>query len=250
MKAMILAAGRGTRLRPLTDDVPKILVPVLGVPMLDRLRAFLGRCGVSPLAINTHHKAHTVRAHLRGAAEAGLPPARLFHEPALLGTGGALVNAAQFWGDEPLLVWNGDILAELEPAALLRAQQASGSLATLVVQERTSDSRLLIDAEGALCGIDSRRRGTQRRVTAPRKPVSALAFNGISLLAPNLRALLPAGGAFDLIDALLDAIARGGRVSCFDMGAGFFGTTGSVERLRQLEQGLSAHRTLLARWSP
>ena len=87
-------------------------------------------------------------------------------------------------------------------------------------------------------------------MTTPRKPVSALAFNGISLLAPRLRALLPAGGAFDLIDALLDAVARGGRVSCFDMGDGFFGTTGSVERLRQLEQGLSAHRPLLARWSP
>ena len=267
---MILAAGRGTRLRPLTDDVPKILVPVLGVPMLDRLRAFLGRCGVSPLAINTHHKAHAVRAHLRDAAEAGLPPARLFHEPALLGTGGALVHAAPFWGDDPLLVWNGDILCDLDPRHLLQAHRSHGGmggdigggkgggakdsggppLATLAVQQRQGDSHLLVDRDGTVCGIDSARRGIRRLAKTPAAAPRPMGFNGISMLAPELLRRLPRQGAFDIIDALLDAIADGGTVATLDVGAAFYGTTGSPEKLAKLERELSARPGLLAGWTP
>lgn len=248
---MILAAGRGTRLRPLTDSVPKVLVPVLGVPMLERLRAFLARAGAGALAMNTHHLAEAVRAHLAGpAAGNGAPPLRLYHEATLLGTGGALVAAADFWGDAPLLVWNGDILAEVEPARLVAAHAASGALATVVLQARESDSRLLADATGRVCGIDSARRGVRRVLRAPQGPLQALAFHGISLLSPRLRAALPPGGAFDLVDALLDAIAAGADVRAFDAGAGLFGTTGSPTQLARLEADLQAHPDVLARWSP
>lgn len=252
---MILAAGRGTRLRPLTESVPKVLVPVLGVPMLDRLRAYLLRGGVTAWAMNTHHLPQAVRDHLAAASADAGPAPRLFHESDLLGTGGALVNAAAFWGDAPLLVWNGDILADVPPRALLAAHEAAGAageppLATLVVQHRPSNSHLLVDADGRVCGLDSVRRGTRRIVGSPREPLRALAFNGISMLAPGLRAHLPAGGVFDLVDALLAAIDAGARVMAHDVGDAFYGTSGSPAQLQELEEALRTAPQVLAAWTP
>jgi NDP-sugar pyrophosphorylase family protein len=261
VKAFVLAAGLGTRLRPMTGTLPKALVPVCGVPMLDRLALALTRGGVSALALNTHHLAEVTERHLhaRGGMGrfAGLPglPVHLFHEPRLLGTGGALLNAASFWGEAPLLVWNADILADLEPVELMAAHLARpDALATLAVSRRPANSALLFDSAGSLCGIDSRRHNDRRRVRDSAGALEPLAFHGISVLSPRLRAAMtqrhPAGGAFDLIDALLDAVAAGGRVRAYDAGERFWGSTGSPEELEVLERGLAGRPELLARWSP
>ena len=277
MKAFILAAGRGARLAPLTDAVPKILAPVLGVPMLERLRCWLLGHGVTALALNTHHLAEAVVGHLEHSGGAAHAP-RIFHEPSLLGTGGALVHAAAFWGGDPLLVWNGDILCDLDPRHLLQAHRSHGGkggdiggdiggdmcggkgggakdgggppLATLAVQQRQGDSHLLVDRDGTVCGIDSARRGIRRLAKTPAAEPRKMAFTGISILAPELPRRLPRQGAFDIIDALLDAIADGGTVATLDVGAAFYGTTGSPEKLAKLERGLSARPELLAAWTP
>lgn len=262
---MLLAAGQGSRLRPLTAGLPKILVPVLGVAMLDRLVGHLARQGVDAFALNTHHLHAAVERHLAAArARGGWPPIRLYHEPTLLGTGGGIANVADFWGEAPLLVWNGDILAEVDLAALRAACAAAPAgaapgdaarpLATLVVQDRPGDSRLLVDGRGRLCGIDSRRRSDRRLLVEPAGALRALAFHGISLLAPAFRPHLARPGSFDLIEALLDAVAAGGWVSTFDAGAAgagsaYFGTTGSLAELRRLEAVLLARPALLAAWA-
>jgi mannose-1-phosphate guanylyltransferase len=262
---MLLAAGLGTRLRPLTDGLPKILVPVLGVAMLDRLVGHLGRQGVAAFAMNTHHLHEAVERHLAAArARGSWPPIRLYHEPRLLGTGGGVANALDFWGEAPLVVWNGDILAEVDLAALRTAFEAgrveggagelSPVLALLVVQDRPGDSRLLVDGRGRLCGIDSLRRGDRRLLVAPTGGLRALAFHGISLLAPAFRPRLARPGAFDLIEALLEAVAAGGGVSTFEVGGAaaapaYFGTTGSLAELRRLEADLLSRPALLARWA-
>ncbi len=249
---MILGAGAGTRLRPLTESVPKVLVPVLGVPMLDRLRAYLARHGVEALALNTHHLPAAVQGHLaapHAGARALLRPT-LFHEPELLGTGGALVNAAAFWETAPLLVWNGDIVCGVDARTLARVHAAEGALATLVVQRRESDSSLLVDAAGWVCGIDSVRRGVRRRVRRPEGALHPVSFCGVSLLAPAVRGHLPAGGAFDLISALLDAVAAGAPVRAWDATQAVYGTTGSPAQLAALEALLDAHPAVLAAWTP
>jgi NDP-sugar pyrophosphorylase family protein len=251
----------GTRLKPLTDTVPKALVPVRGVPMLDRLAWALSRGGVTALALNTHHLHAAVEGHLHARAGlghvAGLPglPVRLFHEPVLLGTGGGLLNAASFWGEAPLLVWNGDILADVDPAVLLAAHGTHpDALATLAVSRRPASSRLLFDADGTLCGIDSPRRNDRRQVRPAAGALAPLAFHGISVLGPGLCAALaqrhPEGGAFDLIDALLEEVAAGGRVHAYDAGERFWGSTGAPGELAALERGLAERPDLLARWSP
>ncbi|MFI5400736.1 MAG: NDP-sugar synthase [SAR324 cluster bacterium] len=261
MKAFVLAAGLGTRLQPITGTLPKALVPVCGVPMLDRLAAALARGGVCALALNTHHLAEATERHLhaRGGVGrfAGLPdlPVRLFHEPRLLGTGGALLNVASFWGEAPLLVWNADILADLDPAELLAAHRAQpDALATLAVSRRPASSVLSFDSAGSLCGSSSRLGKDGRTVRDGSGAMERLAFHGVSVLGPGLRAAMmrshPAGGAFDLIDALLDAVAAGGRVRAYDAGERFWGSTGSPQELDALERGLAGRPDLLARWSP
>ena len=266
MKAFILAAGKGTRLAPLTDALPKVLAPVLGVPMLERLRCWLMGHGVSALALNTHHLAEAVVGHLK-TCRGKAPTPRIFHESELLGTGGALVHAASFWGDDPLLVWNGDILCDLDPRHLLEAHRLRGGraggkaggnppMATLAVRERPGDSHLLVDLDGTVCGIDSVRRGGKRLAKTPAAEPRKMAFTGISILAPELLGRLPPQGAFDIIDALLDVIADGAAtgedaaVATLDIGAAFYGTTGSPEKLARLERGLSARPALLAGWTP
>lgn len=261
MKAFILAAGHGTRLRPLTDSVPKILVPVSGIPMLDRLLAGLSHYGLrhhglQEIALNTHHLAGTVEAHL-DRLRPRYPGLTLtaIHEPELLGTGGALVNVRTFWNDTPLLVWNGDVIADLDPLELAATQaapsQVAGSaLATLAVQDRAEPSKLLVDGAGRIVGIDSPARGGWRVLTAAKGVVRALAFTGISLLAPELLPRIERPGAFDLIDALLDVIAAGGDIRAHDIGARYWGTHGSVREKEQLEQALAQRHELLARFTP
>lgn len=249
---MILAAGFGARLRPITDSIPKVLVPVLGVPLLERLVAFLLREGATELALNSHYMAEAVAGHAEkmSTARPAQPRLRIFHERELLGTGGGVLNAAPFWGGQPLLVWNGDIVAELEPGELWRAHQREGPLATLATQQRAGSSHLQVDEAGFVCGIDSPRRGDKRVVREPRGRLRRAAFNGISVLAPQLREGLEPGGSFDLIDALLEAIASGAHVRAFDCGEGFWGTTGSPERLADLEKALGERPDLLAKWTP
>ena len=143
-----------------------------------------------------------------------------------------------------------DILADVAPRTLWGAHAAAGALATLAVQGREHDSRLLVDAVGAVCGIDSARRGTRRVVGAPREPLRPMAFLGISVLSPALRAHMPPAGAFGLIEVLLDAVAAGETVQAWDVGGAFYGTTGNPEALAALEAGLRTRPALLAAWTP
>lgn len=249
---MILAAGAGTRLRPLTETIPKALVPVLDVPMLERLAAFLGREGVDELAVNAHHLPDAMAEQLRRMAARGaaFPPVRLYREAALLGTGGGVANAADFWREGPLLVWNGDIAAELEPAELMARHTAGGALATLVTQQRDTSSHLLVDGAGCLCGVDSPRRGGRRVVRPPDGPLHEVAFHGVSVLSPALLPRMARAAPFDLIDALLDLAAEGAPVAAHDAGPAFWGSTGTPQQLAALENGLGARPELLARWTP
>ena len=251
MRCMILGAGLGTRLRPLTDHTPKILVPVLGVPMLGRLLAYLHQGGLTTLAMNTHHLAEAVEIYLAGfgGTHPALPRPRLFHEDVLLGTGGGLRNVAQFWGNDPLLVWNGDILADLPPALLANVQAKAGAAVTLAVQDRQGSSKLLVDEAGWLVGINSARRGLHRLVRDAQGATRPLAFQGISLATPALRQHMPADGVFDLIDVLLDAVEDGLPVNTLEMGHRFWGSSGTPAQLELLETGLQQRPDLLEDWS-
>lgn len=251
MMALILSAGYGTRLRPLTDTLPKVLVPVLGVPILERILAFMARSGVTHAAINTHYLAAELEAYLT-ALRPRLPGLTIqsFQEPVILGTGGAIPNLGVLWTVEPLLVWNGDVLADCDLAVLSAAHDRSGVVATLLVQDRPGElSRLLVDESGQVAGIDSPARGGRRVLNRSQDGLRPLAFTGVCLLASALKPWLARPAPFDLIDVLLDAIAAGAVVRAQDLGAAFWGTCGTRDEWAAMEADLAARPDVLARFS-
>jgi len=217
MRAMVLAAGLGTRLRPLTDDRPKALAEVGGRTMLQLTLERLKRFGVREAIVNTHHHAEMIEAYLRANENFGMR-IEVSREDALLDTGGGLKKAAWFFLDgrldEPFLVHNVDVVSTIDLGAMVQAHAKSGALATLAVMERETSRYLLFDGEGRLVG---RRRGKdcEAEWVGASGDGTALAFCGIHVISPRIFAEMKQEGVFSIIDAYLDLARRGERVMAF-----------------------------------
>lgn len=213
MKAMIYAAGRGTRLKPLTDTRPKALVEVGGVPLLEITLRRLAAAGTREVIVNTHHFADHVRHYIdtHTAERFGLWRIAVSEERELLDTGGGLMKAAWFFDDTmPFLVHNVDVLSDADLAAFMTAHTESGALATLAAMPRETERPLLFDSQGMLAG-----RGTPASPKLVRpiegEPV-ALGFCGIHAVSPAIFPLITERGAFSIVDAYLRLAAQGVRI--------------------------------------
>ena len=134
MKALILAAGFGTRLAPHTRTFPKALFPVGGIPVLGRMIALLKRAGCTAVAVNAHHLAHRIQSYL-AENDFGMP-VTLSHEPEILGTAGAIRHLAHYWDDDPFIVVNADIVTDIKLADVYRRHQEQKAQVTLVMHDR------------------------------------------------------------------------------------------------------------------
>lgn len=196
MKAFVLAAGRGVRFRPVTDRIPKPLLPYLNVALARAHLERLKNAGVTEAGVNLHHLGHEIQQHLSEGA-ASLPALRFFPEPQLLGTAGALRNAAVFLDGGDFLVVNSDAAIEPDFALLSDAHRAGGRAATLCVVENREPRRYTpLQAEGD--------RVTAFGLDTPRP----LLYTGVCMLAARLLERLPAGQTqlyADLWQPMLDA---------------------------------------------
>ncbi|MDI6853422.1 MAG: NDP-sugar synthase [Deltaproteobacteria bacterium] len=198
MKAAILAAGLGTRLRPLTYHRPKALLPVLNQPLLSVLLAQLKKWGCTEAAVNTHHLAGQVREFLDSRASWGLELA-LSHEPEILGTGGGLRGLGNLLGRETFLAINADILTDLDLAAVFRLHHPD-ALATLVLHHHPPFNNVWIDKCGRVVAVGQ----------PPDRPFRPpLAYTGVQVVSPEMLAHLSGDGPCDLVSAWREAIARG-----------------------------------------
>ena len=238
--AMILAAGLGTRLRPLTDRMPKALVPYGGVPMIQILMLRLRESGFTRAVINVHHFADMLEEFVRSHDGFGLDVAFSDERDLLRDTGGGLRHAVMYGllGDSPVLVHNVDIitsgidLSEFYTQAL--NEQEGPAAATLLVSDRESSRYLLTDSSGTLRGWTYPAKGLLKGVT--QEAAAALeprAFSGIHLLTPTaLRLLRPWPETFSIIDFYL-GISSGHRVRCASAPSGAVITDiGKTARLR------------------
>jgi mannose-1-phosphate guanylyltransferase len=202
-RAMILAAGLGTRLRPLTDELPKPLVPVGDRPAIAHVAARLAAAGIREAVLNTHHLAAAFTPDRLAALPLAL---RVIHEPEILGTAGGLANAAALLGDGDVVVWNGDILADVDVRALLQAHRSQGAAATLAVVPREDGAGTVgLDARGCVVRLRGERSGDE---------VSSADFLGIHVIGPELRATFPRKGCF-VDDGYRPARRRGALVATF-----------------------------------
>lgn len=208
MKAMIFAAGLGTRLRPLTDQCPKALMKINGIPLLDIAIGRLRAAGVTDIIINIHHLGEQILNHLASSPHLGLNIAISDERDLLLDTGGGLKKAAWFFDDqEPFLVYNADILTTLSLEEMVRAHRATGALATLAVRDRSSSRMLLFSPEGVLCGWQNTQTGLTR-ISREAPTYRALAFSGIHVIDPVIFNYFPEGDIFSIIEVYLSLAAK------------------------------------------
>jgi NDP-sugar pyrophosphorylase family protein len=238
MKAMILAAGLGTRLRPLTDHRPKALVEINGVTLLELVARRLIAAGVTDIIVNTHHFADQIATYLRQKASFGIRFA-CSHEEQLLDTGGGLRRAADFFDDgRPFFVHNLDAHTTLELKKLYQYHLASHALATLAVQARETSRYVIFDSENKLCGWKSLRENKEEWSRAPVGETRDLAFNGIHVISPRLLAELTEIGAFSILKPYLRLAARGENIQAFLMNDCYWRDVGKIEHLESIAREL------------
>jgi NDP-sugar pyrophosphorylase family protein len=198
-KAMILAAGLGTRLRPITNTRPKALVKVDGRTLLEGAIRHLADYGVKDLIINVHHLADQIIQFLVRNRNFGLNITISDERDQLLDTGGGLKKVSGFFaGDDPFIVRNVDIISDMDLKVMMQIHTQSDALATLAVRKRETSRYLLFDPEHRLCGWTNRETGEKILSSEPSGNLEMLAFSGIQILSPGIFALITEEGKFSL----------------------------------------------------
>jgi mannose-1-phosphate guanylyltransferase len=249
MKAMILAAGLGTRLHPLTDDRPKALVTVAGHTLLEIALARLRGFGVREVIVNVHHFAEMVVDYLKSNDNFSMR-IEVSRENVLLDTGGGLKRAAWFFladsetAHEPFLLHNVDVISTIDLGRMVKFHIEEEALATLAVQQRKTTRALLFDKQERLCGR-SVAKGGNAEWAWPCDDAQGLAFSGIHVLSPRIFAELTEDGPFSIIDAYMRLAAQGEKVVGFRADESYWRDLGRPESLVDAERDLADGKHLI-----
>ncbi|MGA3327367.1 MAG: nucleotidyltransferase family protein [Terriglobia bacterium] len=242
MKAMVLAAGLGKRLRPLTDDRPKALVEIAGRTLLEitlsRLRAY----GIGEVIINVHHFADMVLDYLKTHDNFGMR-IEVSREEVLLDTGGGLKKAAWFFLEdshrleEPFILHNVDVISTIDLDRMVQFHREKQALATLAVKKREASRYLLFDEQLQLCG---RRRARDQSPEMVRSLPYAqeLGFSGIHVISPRLLAMMREEGAFSIITSYLRLAAQNERIVAFRADECYWRDLGRPENVAQAAEDM------------
>jgi mannose-1-phosphate guanylyltransferase len=248
MKAMILAAGLGTRLRPLTNDRPKALVELAGRTLLEITLARLRMFGIHEVIVNAHHFADQVADYLKENDNFGMR-VEVSCEDVLLDTGGGLKKAAWFFledsdrAEEPFLLHNVDVISTIDFRQLVEAHKGSRALATLAVQKRESSRPLLFDEHLQLCGRRAGR-NTEPEIVRSSPHLEPLAFSGIHVISPRLLSMMSEEGIFSIVASYLRLAGRGEKILGFRADQYYWRDLGRIEDLQRAEEDL-AQRVLV-----
>jgi NDP-sugar pyrophosphorylase family protein len=234
MKAMILAAGLGTRLRPLTDQCPKALVTIGGRTLLEITIARLRTFGVREIIVNAHHYAAMIVDYLRTNENFGIR-IEVSREETLLDTGGGLMKAAWFFAGsenagEPFIVHNVDVLSDIDLSRMVGLHAQRSAIATLAMQDRETSRYLLFDERDELCGRRAGRDGKPELIR-PTAQFEAFAFSGIQVLSPRIFMKIREEGAFSIIDAYLQLAADGEKIVAFSAAGAYWRDLGRPRSL-------------------
>jgi NDP-sugar pyrophosphorylase family protein len=240
MKAMILAAGLGTRLRPLTDNKPKALVEVGGRTLLEITLARLRSFSVTEVIVNVHHFAEMMQAYLKEKRNFGIR-VEVSSEDVLLDTGGGLKQAAWFFEEdkngEPFLLHNVDVISTIDLGQMVEEHNRTGALATLAVQERKSSRQLLFDERGHLCGRRPSGGGADE-IVRPSERLQPLAFSGIHVISTRFLEMMSERGVFSIIETYLRLARAGERIRAFRADQYYWRDLGRPEHIEQAELDL------------
>jgi len=204
MKAMIFAAGKGTRLKPLTDNLPKALVKVHNIPLLEHVILKLKKSGVTEIIINVHYLSNQIIDFLKEKNNFDIRIEISDETDLLLDTGGGLKKAAWFFDDnKPFIVHNVDIISEINLEELYNYHVANNALATLAMSKRNSSRYFLMNTENQLCGWEN----TQTKVKIISKSankLTQLAFSGIHVINPEIFSFFDKDQLFSITSMYLE----------------------------------------------
>jgi NDP-sugar pyrophosphorylase family protein len=218
MKAMILAAGFGTRLFPLTIDRTKPAIPFLGKPLVGYVAEYIARFGIKDIIVNLHHQPDSVVTALGDGSEFGVNITYTVEKPDILGTAGALDNARRHLKDSPFLIVNGKIITDIDISEAIETHRRSGALATMVLKPNVKREKFTIveTEDGCITRFgphaapvtEEELRDTQSEVVTP------LMFTGIHILEPRVLDLISPGVYSDIVpDVYIPALKRGEKIA-------------------------------------
>ena len=246
MKAMVLAAGLGTRLRPLTNDRPKALVEVGGRTLLEITLARLREFGIREVIINVHHFPEMIVDYLKANNNFEMH-IEVSREEILLDTGGGLKKAAPFFLQDsqpatPFVLHNVDVISTIDIGRMVQFHMENQALATLAVQKRMTSRYLLFDEQLQLCG---RRLVNDEKIELVRsaRPAHELAFAGIHVISPRIFPMLTEERVFSIIPAYLRMAAQGENILAFRADEYYWRDLGKPESVCQAEQDLQEKLT-------
>ncbi len=230
---MIFAAGLGTRLRPLTNNIPKALVPLNGIPLLELAIRRLKYYGFNEIIINVHHFADKIMAFLEEKNNFDIEIHISNEEKILLDTGGGLKNAAWFLKDEPFLVVNADIVTSLNLAEMVKFHQEHSFLATLAVQTRESSRQMMFNDQNLLSGWKNHQTGEEiisRQIESP----TFYSFSGIHVINPEIFELMPEEEIFPIMPFYL-SVASNKQIGAFDHTGDIWEDVGKLNAIEKTE---------------
>ncbi len=235
MKAMIFAAGLGTRLRPLTDNTPKALVEVGGKSLLEHNIEKLKHFGYSQIVINVHYLGHKIVDFLRQKNNFGLDIQISDESKQLLDTGGGLKKAAPYLdGKKSFLVCNVDVVSDLDFDLLRAHHEKEGALATLAVKKRNSSRYLLFDKNMQLGGWKNEKSGEKIITQNSENELDSFAFSGIQMIHPRIFDLIEEKGIFSTIPMYL-RLSKTEKITGFRHDEGLWVDVGKFEHFKETE---------------
>jgi mannose-1-phosphate guanylyltransferase len=252
MKAMVLAAGLGTRLRPLTNDRPKALVEIEGRTLLEITLHRLLNFGIREVIVNVHHFADLVVEYLKKNDQFGMR-IEISREDLLLDTGGGLKKAAHFFLedslDAPFILHNVDVLSSIDLGKMVKFHREKGALATLAVRQRQSSRQLLFNEHFQLCGrrtVDN----AGAEIVRPSQQTQELAFSGIHVISPRIFALMnkdqmPGPQAFPIIPTYLCLAGEGQNILGYRVDEFYWRDLGTPESLKQAAADIEQNMLIL-----
>jgi NDP-sugar pyrophosphorylase family protein/aminoglycoside/choline kinase family phosphotransferase len=237
MKALILAAGLGTRLRPYSENTPKPLFTIANRPLLDIIISDLIDSGCKAIIVNTHHLPQKIDSYL---ARRKYPiPITTRHEPHILGTGGAIKNVADFWGNSPFMVINSDIITDIDFKGVYEFHSNHYHPVTLVLHNDPEFNTVALNEDGFVHGFDEGFQNTapsnstvKRLKSFPSKEYIRLTFTGIQVLNPELLELIPDNAFFSIIDCYKKLLSQNKKICAYISKNRYWKDLGTPERYK------------------
>jgi NDP-sugar pyrophosphorylase family protein len=235
MKAMILAAGKGTRMLPLTENLPKALIEIQGVPLIEHTILYLKYYGITDIIINIHHHASRIVEFIEKKKKFGLNIEFSDESDYLLDTGGGLYKARHFFSEgQPFVLTSSDVITDLDLSEMFSAHLHKNPLVTLAVKKRKSSRDFLFDTNYSLCGWYNNGTGESRTIKDVIEPIK-IAFSTIHIINPALFELITERGRFSIIDLYL-RLAIDHFITGFEHNRNAWHECGRFENLIQLNQ--------------